>query len=66
MAESFWATLQTELLDRKVWETRAELAQAVFEYIEGFYNPERRHSALDYHSPVTYRQRHHTASAQVA
>jgi putative transposase len=66
MAESFFATLQTELLDRRTWNTRAELAQAIFEYIEGFYNPERRHSRLDYLSPVQYRQRHHTAISEVA
>lgn len=66
MAESFFATLQTELLDRQAWDTRAELAQAIFEYIEAFYNPERRHSALDYHSPVTYRLRHHTTLGEVA
>jgi transposase InsO family protein len=66
MAESFFATLQVELLDRKTWTTRGELAQAIFEYIEAFYNPERRHSRLDYLSPVQYRQRHHTAPAAVA
>lgn len=66
MAESFFATLQTELLDRRVWDTREELAQAIFEWIEGFYNPERRHSSIDYHSPVQYRQQHHTAPAEVA
>lgn len=66
MAESFFATLQVELLDRRTWETRHELAQAIFEYIEGFYNPERRHSRLDYLSPVQYRQRHHTAIAELA
>jgi putative transposase len=66
VAESFFATLQTELLDRRLWQTRAELAQAIFEYIEVFYNPERRHSALDYQSPVRYRQRHLTATAAVA
>ena len=66
MDESFFATLQIELLDRRRWATRSELARAIFEWIEAFYNPERRHSALDYHSPVTYRQRHHTAPAAVA
>lgn len=66
MAEAFFATLQTELLDRRVWDTRTQLARATFEYIEAFYNPERRHSALDYHSPVTYRHRHHTALGEVA
>lgn len=51
MAESFFATLQTELLDRNRRATRTQLAQALFEYIEAWYNPERRHSALDYHNP---------------
>lgn len=58
MAESFFATLQVELLDRKTWATRAELAQATFEWIEGFYNPERRHSSIDYRSPIDYEQAH--------
>ncbi len=40
MAESFFATLQVELLDRRRWDTRRQLAQAIFEYIEAFYNPE--------------------------
>ncbi len=51
MAESFFASLQVELLDRRRWDTRNQLAQAIFEWIEVFYNPVRRHSALDYHSP---------------
>lgn len=63
MAESFFATLQVELLDRRRWDTRHQLAQAIFEYIEAFYNPERRHSALNYQSPVNYR---HTTTAAVA
>lgn len=58
MAESFFGTLQLELLDRRTWQTRRELAQAIFEYIEAFYNPERRHSSLDYHSPIIYEHRH--------
>jgi putative transposase len=58
MAESFFATLQLELLDRKKWATRHQLAQAVFEYIEVFYNAERRHSALHYLSPIEYETRH--------
>ncbi len=63
MAESFFATLQVELLDRRRWDTRRQLAQAIFEYIEAFYNPERRHSALNYQSPVNYR---HTTNVAVA
>ena len=48
VAESFFATLQTELLDRQSWTTRDELANAVFAFIEGFYNPRRPHSTLGY------------------
>jgi putative transposase len=53
-AESFWARLQTELLDRQRWRTRVELANAIFEYIERFYNRRRRHSALDWMSPIEF------------
>jgi len=65
MAESFFATLQVELLDRQRWETRAELASAIFSYIEGFYNPTRRHSSIEYLSPVTFGALH-AADAPVA
>jgi putative transposase len=58
MAESFFGTLQLELLDRRTWVTRRELAQAIFEYIEAFYNSERRHSGIDYRSPIDYEHRH--------
>jgi putative transposase len=51
---SFSATLQTELLDRSTWPTRKGLGQAVFAYIQGFYNPRRRHSTLGYLSPANY------------
>jgi putative transposase len=51
VAESFFATLQTELLDRSTWPTREGLASAVLAFIEGFYNPRRRHSTLGYLSP---------------
>ncbi|MCR4424822.1 MAG: IS3 family transposase [Firmicutes bacterium] len=54
VAESFFAALQTELLDRHAWPTRRFLASAVFEYIEGFHNRRRRHSALGYMSPMEY------------
>lgn len=63
MAESFFGTLQLELLDRRQWETRAELAQAIFEYIEVFYNPRRRHSSIGYYSPIDYETRHTPAGA---
>ena len=55
VVESFFATLQTELLDRCRWETRQQLSVAIFEYIEGWYNPERRHSHNNQQSPVNYR-----------
>ena len=54
VAEAFWGRMQTELLDRQRWRTRVELANAIFEYIEGFYNRRRRHSALDWMSPVRF------------
>jgi putative transposase len=54
MMESFWSSLQNELLDRKKWKTRLELSNAIFDYIEIFYNRQRRHSALDYVSPVEF------------
>jgi putative transposase len=54
VAESFFATLQTELLDRSTWPTREGLANAIFAFVEGFYNPTRRHSTLGYLSPADY------------
>lgn len=56
MAESFFATLQTEFLNRGHWPTRQRLGTAIFSYIEGFYNRKRRHSALGYHSPDEYEE----------
>jgi putative transposase len=57
VAESFFATLQTELLDRSTWATREQLANAAFTFIEAFYNPRRRHSTLGYLSPADYETR---------
>lgn len=54
MCESFFATLECELLDRRKFQTKAEARMAVFEFIEGWYNPGRRHSALGYLSPIDY------------
>lgn len=54
MMESFWGTMQLELLDSKPWESRAVLASAVFEWIECWYNPKRRHSSIGMHSPITF------------
>ena len=55
MAESFFASLETELLDRHTWRTRDQLANAIFEWINAWYNPRRRHSALGYLQPDTVR-----------
>ena len=53
-AESFFATLKTELLHRAVWPTRQHARTAIFGYIEGFYNRRRRHSALAFRSPAEF------------
>ncbi len=52
--ESFFATLKTELVHRRTFQTRAQAQAAIFDYIEGFYNPVRRHSALGYRSPMEF------------
>lgn len=52
--ESFWSTLKHELIYRHDWSTRAQATTAIFDYIEGFYNRTRRHSALGYQSPLDY------------
>jgi putative transposase len=54
MCESFFATLECELFDRRHFRTQAEAKMAVFDFLEGWYNPRRRHSALDYRSPIPY------------
>ncbi len=54
MIESFWGRMQTELLNRRKWRTRLELANAIFEYLEIFHNRQRRHSALGMLTPVEY------------
>jgi putative transposase len=57
MAESFFATLECELLARQAFPTRNAARLALFDYIEGFYNTHRRHSALGYLSPLAYERR---------
>ena len=54
VAESFFATIKTELLHRRAWPTHETARQAIFEYIEGWYNTRRRHSTLGYLSPAAY------------
>jgi putative transposase len=60
MCESFFATLECELLDRRRFHSQAEARMAVFGFIEGWYNPRRRHSALGYLSPLEYERNHST------
>jgi putative transposase len=57
MMESFWSSMQIELLNRKKWRTRLGLANAILGYIEIFYNRQRRHSQLEYLSPVEHEVR---------
>ena len=57
MCESFFSTLEAELLARRRFQSQAEARMAGFSYIEGWYNPNRRHSALGYLSPVAFEQR---------
>ena len=52
--EAFWSTLKHELIYRRDFLTRAEAKTAIFDYIEGFYNRSRLHSALGYKSPLDY------------
>ena len=54
MAESFFSTLEAELLSRRRFTSQAEARMACFSYIEGWYNPVRLHSGLSYRSPMTY------------
>ena len=56
LAESFFGTLQLELLDRHQWRTRRELALAIFEWIEAWYNPRRRHSSISDLAPIEHEQ----------
>ena len=56
MCESFFSTLECELLSRRKFGSQAEAKVACFSYIEGFYNPVRLHSAIGYQSPIQYEQ----------
>jgi putative transposase len=59
MAESFFANLECELLNRRSFKTKIEARLAVFTWIEGWYNPRRRHSALGYLSPNNFEEKNH-------
>jgi putative transposase len=62
LAESFFASLETELIDRSDWCTTDEAYGAVVDYIEVFYNQQRRHSALGYLSPAEFERRYRQAT----
>ena len=66
MAESFFATLEKELIDRSDWATPADARAAVFEYIEVFYNRIRRHSGTGYLSPAAFEERYRSIPAAAA
>jgi putative transposase len=66
VVESFFGTLKTELIYPESWMTRSELHAAIAEYIELFYNTERRHSYLGYLSPAGYEKEADKAAAQAA
>jgi putative transposase len=63
MCESFFATLECELIDRSTFRNHDEARDAIFDFIEGFYNTHRRHSALGYDSPVQFEKRHAARAA---
>lgn len=62
LCESFFATLECELLDRHSFRSRDQAGRAVFEFIEGWYNPHRRHSSIGYASPVRYEREYALAA----
>jgi putative transposase len=63
VCESFHASLKKELIHRRPWPTRAEARSSIFEYIEGWYNPRRRHSTLRYLSPTEHEQQYYDTVA---
>jgi hypothetical protein len=66
MCESFFATLECELLERCRFKTQTEARSAVFAFVEGFYNPRRRHSSIGYLSPIDYEHRHYAGTDSVS
>ncbi len=62
--ESFWGSMQIELLNRQKWTTIAELSKAIADYIENFYNPARRHSSLEYLTPNEFEDLHSPTQTQ--
>ena len=63
VVESFFATLKTEEVDGASYETRQQAKTSIFSYLEGFYNPKRRHSSLGYTSPNDFERVHFAKAA---
>ena len=64
MAESFFASLECELIARRTWQTKTEARIAVFTWIESWYNPRRRHSGIGYLSPVNFERKQQTPASE--
>jgi putative transposase len=64
MIESFWSTLQRELLDTRSWDSPEQLGSAIFEWIEAWYNPRRRHTSLGMLAPVEFEHQHRLSQPQ--
>jgi transposase InsO family protein len=62
MIESFWSTMQRELLDTRSWDSTEQLSAAIFEWIEGWYNPRRRHTSLGMLSPAQFEAQNRPAA----
>ncbi len=62
--ESFFKTLKADLIWRRHWKTRRDVEVAIFKYINGFYNPRRRHSALRWKSPIAFEKKPHKTSSR--
>jgi putative transposase len=62
LIESFWSTMQRELLDTCDWDSPAQLSSAIFEWIEAWYNPRRRHTSTGHLAPAEYERLHTTAA----
>ena len=62
MVESYWSTMQRELLDTRTWASTDQLSAAIFEWIEAWYNPRRRHSGLGNLAPAEYEALHKSAA----
>lgn len=62
LVESFWSTMQRELLDTRDWDTPEQLGSAIFEWIEAWYNPRRRHTSIGHLAPADYERLHTTAA----